>query len=179
MANLAGITVIDKIVPTSDQDTYPTHEDIYGRGGLMTVANVNERDSIPEPRRKIGMMVRTNADQKVWILDGGITNLNWKELLNVNSLILTDTSITLLNDFNSKVLYINTSSICTVNIPQALTIGFNVALVQMGNGAIKLQPATGVTLRQRLGLTQTAGRYGIISLLHFQNNEFILYGDLG
>jgi hypothetical protein len=42
---------------TNPADTYPTHIDILGRGGYMTVADISERDAIPAPRRSHGMFV--------------------------------------------------------------------------------------------------------------------------
>ena len=64
-----------RIAPTSTLDTYPTHEDKYGKGGYRPVVTVAERDAIPTERRKAGMMVfvtgttqffTLNADLSTW-----------------------------------------------------------------------------------------------------------------
>jgi hypothetical protein len=48
----------------------------------------------------------------------------------------------------------------------------------MGNGQLRITGQNGVTIRQRLNLYNTAGQYAIASLVHRENNEYILYGDL-
>lgn len=39
MANdLIGVNLVDKIVPFTDADQYPTHEDVYGKGGYVSLS---------------------------------------------------------------------------------------------------------------------------------------------
>lgn len=60
--SIPGETVFDTIVPSSTNDTYPTHESQYGKGGLRTVATTNALALIPSARREVGMLVYvTNA----------------------------------------------------------------------------------------------------------------------
>lgn len=54
---LKGTNVASPIVPFSSEDTYPTHEAKYGKGGFRTVETIAERDAIPEARREEGMLV--------------------------------------------------------------------------------------------------------------------------
>jgi collagen type VII alpha len=54
---IAGQNVIAPVVPFSTGDSYPSHLAIYGQGGLRSVANVTERDAIPQLRREAGMLV--------------------------------------------------------------------------------------------------------------------------
>jgi hypothetical protein len=49
-------------------------------GGLQTVASTAARDAIPAARRKEGMIVYSQADDRHFVLEGGLTNSNWKEL---------------------------------------------------------------------------------------------------
>jgi hypothetical protein len=56
------LQVTGQIAPTAVTDTYPTHEDKYGKGGYMVVADIAERDAIPTARRKEYMTVRTAND---------------------------------------------------------------------------------------------------------------------
>lgn len=79
MAALIGTLLTAEIVPTDTQDTFPTHVDIYGKGGYRTVASTVERDAIPAERRSEGMLVRVIADSKNYVLSGGILNANWIE----------------------------------------------------------------------------------------------------
>ena len=68
------------IAPTDSTDTYAVTDDVYGRGGYRAVADSTERDAISADRRKLGMLVRTNSDGKIYTLSGGILNANWAEV---------------------------------------------------------------------------------------------------
>ena len=57
MAEIKGTNLAAPIVPYTDQDIYATHEAKYGKGGYRTCQDLEERDSIPNPRREEGMMV--------------------------------------------------------------------------------------------------------------------------
>ena len=56
------------IGPTASGDTFPTHIDFYGKGGLRNVANVTDRNNIPYLRRDIGMVVGIPSDNLYWKL---------------------------------------------------------------------------------------------------------------
>lgn len=57
MTTNTGTLVIAPIRPYDSADTYPTHEDIYGKGGWMSVSTIAERDAITAERKKVGMVV--------------------------------------------------------------------------------------------------------------------------
>jgi hypothetical protein len=58
MPILAGTNVLAKLVPFSENDTYATHDDFYGAGGLKAgITNALARLAIPAARRKAGMIV--------------------------------------------------------------------------------------------------------------------------
>ena len=78
-----GIKVTSFISPTDDTDTFPTHDSIYGKGGLRTVAEISDRDGITPARRSEGMMVYVEDDQKVYILQGGLDNTDWVEFTSI------------------------------------------------------------------------------------------------
>lgn len=78
MAELKGTVIASRIVPSDSLDTYATHDADYGRGGYRSVADLAERDSIPEPRRKVGMKVFVNDIGTEYQLVNGITNINWE-----------------------------------------------------------------------------------------------------
>lgn len=61
--------ILGKLVPSSALDTYPTHDEEYGRGGYRAVSTVQERDAIPADRLKLGMEVRVTSENKVYYLD--------------------------------------------------------------------------------------------------------------
>ena len=72
-----GVKVTAPINPNSANDTYPTHIDIYGKGGFMSVTDITARDNITSLRRKIGMLVYVTATDVLYQLKGGIENTNW------------------------------------------------------------------------------------------------------
>lgn len=58
-----GTFVGANLTPSDPRDTYPTHLDIYGRGGYKAVGSDEERDAIPDDRLSIGCEVRvTNSE---------------------------------------------------------------------------------------------------------------------
>lgn len=86
-----SIQVTNAIGTTAITDTYATHYDFLGSGGLMTIDTLANRNLIPALRRKFGMFVTvygdsTPANNKTYILanvdlggvNGTITdNSNW------------------------------------------------------------------------------------------------------
>jgi len=56
-------------------------------GGLQTVADTTARDAIPSGRRKEGMLAYSQADDRYFVLEGGLTNPNWKEFGDDNRLV--------------------------------------------------------------------------------------------
>lgn len=85
MSNIPGTNVTAPIVPYSETDIYPTHDDLYGRGGYRVVDNIAARDAIPAARRKAGMLVRTLDTNIVWVL--GIDLQTWtQETIDVNAI---------------------------------------------------------------------------------------------
>lgn len=70
-----SIFLIDKIKPINGQ--FPVYDDTDGYGGFQVRADASDRDSIPAPNRKPGMLVYTVADGKFWQLANGIGNNNW------------------------------------------------------------------------------------------------------
>ena len=64
MGALSGTLVASRIVPSDTLDTYATHDAEYGRDGHRSCATLVERDAITEQRRKEGMTVWVQAEQK-------------------------------------------------------------------------------------------------------------------
>lgn len=50
MSDLKGTNIAAPIVPFTSEDTYPTHDSLYGKGGFKTVSTMLDRDSIPLKR---------------------------------------------------------------------------------------------------------------------------------
>jgi hypothetical protein len=80
------VLVSGQIAPSHENDLYPTHEDIFGKGGYSVVNDIADRDAISDERRKEGMAVyvkevdgKDETVAKVYVLQGGIENANWVE----------------------------------------------------------------------------------------------------
>lgn len=66
---ISGTTqVTAPIAPTSLIDVYSTHDAIYGLDGLRNVNTILDRNSIPNERRRAGMIVGIIADSTYWRL---------------------------------------------------------------------------------------------------------------
>ena len=72
MSANTGVIIADTIRPSSDLDSYATHEAKYGRGGWRTVITVAARDAIPTARRESGMIVFCLDVGRAYRLDGTV-----------------------------------------------------------------------------------------------------------
>lgn len=104
MANLSGTNVAAAIMPFTTEDTYPTHVDLYGKGGFRVVATTAERDAIPAARRTAGMVVKVTADGKEYELNADLTT--WKTWAPSGAAITIDTALstTSTNAVQNKVI---------------------------------------------------------------------------
>lgn len=91
MANIKGVNIPSTIVPFSTDDTYATHDSIYGKGGFRSVRTLTDRDNIPLARRSVGMLayviseditykLNDNNTWDVYINKGGFGKVNWKTI---------------------------------------------------------------------------------------------------
>jgi hypothetical protein len=81
---IMGLFVTDFIRPVSLLDKYPTHIDIFGKGGIHSLETILERDNIFTPRRKEGMLSYVKEDKSFYALFDGISNQNWKKIAYFN-----------------------------------------------------------------------------------------------
>lgn len=96
MSKLVGTRVIQPIVPNDSLDTYPTHTDIYGKGGYVSVDTVVDRNSISLYRQKVGMSVYVTETSTVYTLNevsDTLTDANWSAFT-VDGGVTTVTSTT-------------------------------------------------------------------------------------
>ena len=97
---IGTLTLTGSIGVTSINDTYATHLDYLGFGGLRAVANTTERNAIPTERRTFGMVVTTEDGSGTFILANvlmGGTNNTITDNDNWIIFIPIDTGITDLN----------------------------------------------------------------------------------
>ena len=65
-------------ITTNGIASYPTHIDILGQGGYMSMPTIADRDAIPTLRRKYGMLVFVQADGVIYKLNAAtLANAAW------------------------------------------------------------------------------------------------------
>jgi hypothetical protein len=72
-----GIRVTSFIAPSDSTDDYGTHDEQYGIGGYRSVSTLEDRDTIPLKRRKLGMLVNVLEEGKVYQLKHSLDNNGW------------------------------------------------------------------------------------------------------
>lgn len=106
MANLIGTNIAAPIVPHTTNDTYPTHDSIYGKGGYREVATIQELYNIPPARRSDGMLVYVQENKTIYKLNGALTN-DYEELISSFSFIVRVPCLAALPSAgNSNYLYL-------------------------------------------------------------------------
>jgi len=65
------------IAPIDELDTYAVTDEYYNKGGYRTVADIAARDAITVDRRKVGMLVYVQSDDKRYRLNDDLTS--WTE----------------------------------------------------------------------------------------------------
>lgn len=67
------VKITDLITPTAPEDTFPTHDSVYGKGGYREVDTLISRDAITTTRRKQGMLVYVIEDGTTYQLAANLT----------------------------------------------------------------------------------------------------------
>ena len=76
----AQVKVIGAVEPNDLTDKYPTHNEIYGKGGFRSVTDLTARNAITPARRSVGMLVYVISEEKLYQLKGGLLDANWNEI---------------------------------------------------------------------------------------------------
>jgi len=113
----AQVRVAMPINPSSPLDTYPTHIDTLGHGGFMAVRTKAIRNSIPQLRRKEGMLVYVLETDSLYQLRGDVAQNNWVQFKLMASAVNTINTGTSGNDVNSAIS--PDGNTLTLNIPDA------------------------------------------------------------
>jgi hypothetical protein len=132
-----------------------------------------------------GLVTYVTGDQNLYVFQG---NNIWEKIVttNVDSVTTINTNFTFSRDLNGQVIYVNSSQNITATLPSiglpltALPLGYNVSIVQLGDGNVVFTNGgiNGGFFRNRLNLNRTAGQYAVASILKLNTTEFLLYGDL-
>lgn len=79
---------------------------------------------------------------------------------------------------NGALLSVSGSSTINLFLSSSLPYGFNCTVYQSGSGkAVVLTSSVQTVLRNRQGLSGSAGQYALMSLIRIQEGEFVLAGD--
>lgn len=77
---MSGVEITGLIEPLNG-GSFPVFEDINGKGGARSVADITARNAIASNFRKLGMQVTTQSDSVTWELIGGILDANWTPVI--------------------------------------------------------------------------------------------------
>lgn len=61
------VNVAAGIAPYTDNDKYPTHFALYGKGGYRSVPTLSDMYNIPEERVEVGMLVYVEEMDRIYI----------------------------------------------------------------------------------------------------------------
>ncbi|WPY01518.1 hypothetical protein Trichorick_01431 (plasmid) [Candidatus Trichorickettsia mobilis] len=81
---MTGIKVSDYIRPLGISDVYPTHLDIFGKGGIHSVSSILGRDNITTERRSKGMFAFVEENNSFYSLLKGLDNQSWVKLFGLD-----------------------------------------------------------------------------------------------
>ena len=168
MAGFPGNPVVTGPISLSASgDTYPTHIDALGQGGLMTIDTVANRNLIPSTRRKFGMLVTVYGDS---------TAANNKTYILANP-DLGGTNTTLTDNAN----WIQFTAGLTNGNKGDVTIASNGASITVNNSAItyaKIQNVSANRLLGRIGTTGVAQEVIVGEGLSFDTDKIRLGGSI-
>ena len=88
----------------------------------------------------------------------------YKPIINV-----TSTSFTLVPTYSNSLIVVDTPFNMTVQLPNNLSVGFNVTVIQKGTGIVIFQPNSQSTLFNNLGHNSTKKRYAVSNLYVTRN----------
>lgn len=132
-----------------------------------------------------GLITYITGDQNLYVFQGG-TPGTWEKIVttNVDTIANISSNFTFDSTHNGQVLYVNSSQNITGTLPplgpflNAIPSGYNVSIVQLGDGNVIFQGTASTFFRNRLNLNRTAGKFAVASILRVNQTEFLLYGDL-
>ena len=110
----------------------------------------------------------------------GDLNFNNYKITKFTAEVISKTAgFTLTPDHNGSIILVNSAAEVTVTVPQdVLTVGFNLVMIQMGTGGIKLGTAGTVVALNVSNALLTRKKYAQMNLAVVQANVVWISGDL-
>ena len=164
-------------VPLAGQFDVAVPEPIDSRS-VWSGSNLNSL-----PNRYTGIITYANQDRNLYVDTRRNAFNSWERVVTttVNSNNPTG-SFVFSPNVNGQVLNVSGDSTITGFLPTnalGMASGYNVTVIQIGDGNIVFNDSNILKFRNRLALNRTAGKYSVASILRIGNtNEFLLYGDL-
>lgn len=142
----------------------------------MIVDTYNNLNNITN--KYVGLICYVTDEKNIYVFQGSNT---WEKVVttNVDNPTAFSSNFEITQVHNGQVLYVDSATQVTATLNGIFENGFNVAIVQMGNGAVLFSGGTVGNLRNKINATKTGGKYAVASILKVINtNDFLLYGDL-
>jgi hypothetical protein len=112
------------------------------------------------------------------IYSSGVTSPSYTTDLNCINTV-TATGYILQNTDNGRTVLFTNSSGIAVQVPSALTPGFNCTLIQTGvSGQITVTSGTGVTINSAYNAFKLTTRYSVAGVIGIASNSYIFTGDI-
>ena len=102
MSELKGTNIAAPLVPFTEEDIYPTHYDLYGKGGFKCVQTLAERDTIPVERLAVPTLCYVGSEEKFYKWTG--TSWEEKELGGSGGSSGIQRNVRIVNNLDSKNL---------------------------------------------------------------------------
>lgn len=169
---VATNSIGNSLAVTTPSLTMGGYWDLNGNEGLTNSNFLGTKDSQ-------AVNFKTNNTLRMEIGSNGVIDFKNNTIIGFKASVEDKTSAYILNaSDNGKFITFNVNSNLTLTIPPGLPIGFNINILQKGNGVINFQAGSGVTLNNRGGFYTTIGKFAAVSLISYDNNVYILSGDL-
>ncbi len=112
------------------------------------------------------------------LVSDGSGSLAFQSVVSASVLTTASTAITLVATDSGKVIFTAGGTAVTITVPAGLPAGFNVRIIQGGNGQVTVQSAAGVTVSSLANKVASAGINGVMWLTNISSNTYNLSGDL-
>jgi hypothetical protein len=132
-----------------------------------------------------GQIVYVTGDKNLYFYKSGAAT-EWEKIVtnDLDDIKTYQGNFQITNADNGQIIYVNnsittTGTLAHFTVPNTIRDGFNVSIVQMGNGVIEFPDGLNYAIRNRYTARRTAGQYAIASIIKLPGvNEFLLYGDV-